>query len=57
MIPSSPWRYRCPECDSVQVVARTMKRIHGSTAETRYRCRKCESEFNRPLDKKTGMLV
>ena len=51
------WRFRCPECDSVQVSRITDTNHPAAKSDKRYRCEMCDGRFDRRRDAKTGKVV
>jgi len=52
------WRYRCPDCRSVQLERRQPQdTMNGTTAPAKWYCEGCKDHFEKRLDAKTGELV
>ena len=55
--PDEPWRFACPECDSISVDSLEKARVrHGHDAFSFY-CRGCSQKLEYVLDRKTGGRV
>ena len=55
--PDEPWRFACPECDSISVDSLEKARVrHGHDAFSFY-CRGCSQKLEDVLDRKTGGRV
>ena len=52
-----PWRFRCPDCDSSQIVRLTDVDHPAAQSSKRYRCKWCGARFDRRVDARTGEMV
>lgn len=71
VVPSEPWRYACPDCDSVSVQPRASNRVSGRSyradgggrAEAdqdrykHYSCNVCHTAHKRVIDRKEDRLA
>lgn len=57
MMHSEPWRYRCPECGSVNLRRRGDGSATPRDPAGRFYCRQCKTGHKRRYDAKNEVLV